>query len=120
MFDLPPSNAIAVGSSVTGDLNIVPTSLPGSGLAKAQGLYQFAFVFVFAAHVTPGLFTRSGLPPEVNGSRTLIALAPPPAAVLLSGETVNGVPVWAANVRRGGQPPITSSSQSDLFRYALP
>jgi len=84
-------------------------SVPGKGFAKAQGLYQLARVLVFAAQVTPGL-DASGVPPGAKGSRTAIALALPPAAVLMSGVTVNGVPDCAAKVRLLDQPPARRSA----------
>ena len=62
----------------------VPIRFPGSGFAKAHGLYQFAFVRVFGAHVTSGL-DGSGEPPALKGSRTRMARALPFAAVLLFG-----------------------------------
>src|SRR5579859_4048781 len=93
--------------------------LPGNGLAKAQGLYQFSLVLVFAAHVTPGL-VRSEVPPALKGSPIRIARAPPPAAVLISGLTVNGVPVCATKVRLVDHPPTARSVSRPLFKYALP
>ena len=42
------------------------------------------------------------------------------AAVLLFGETVNGVPVCAAKVRLDDQPPMVSSTRRDSCRNAFP
>src|ERR1700733_2761257 len=110
--------AVAV-SVMTEGYPLVPIRLPSSGLAKAHGLYQFAFVRVLAAHVTFGL-DGSGEPPAPNGSRTGIARAEPFAGVLLFGETVNGVPVCAAKVRLDDQPPTVSSTRRESWRNALP
>lgn len=46
----------------------------------------------------------SATPLGAKGSRVLIARALPSAAVLMSGDTENGVPVWAAKVRVVDQP----------------
>src|ERR1700745_262543 len=97
----------------------VPIKLPGSGLRKAQGLNQFALVLVFGAHVTSG-FDGSGVPPAPKGSRTRIAVALPLDAVLIFGETVNGVPVCAAKVKLDDQPPTVSSTSRELLRKVFP
>src|SRR5579862_2436275 len=95
--------------------------LPGNGLANEQGLYQLAFVFTLVGQdVRLGLLAVSGDPPDAKGSRTRIALALPPFAVLILGETVNGVPVCAAKVRLVDQPPTSSSVQPELFRNRRP
>jgi hypothetical protein len=81
-------------------LTVVPAAvlsgqikLPGNGLAKAQGLYQFAFVLVWVGQLIVG-FVLLGVPPGENGLRISIALALPPFAVLiLAGPIENGVPV---------------------------
>src|SRR3984885_11545570 len=110
--------AVAV-SVITEGYPLVPRKLPGSGLAKAHGLYQSPFVRVFGAPVTFGL-DGSGEPPAPNGSRTGIARAEPFAAALIFGETVKGVPVCAAKVRLDDQPPTVSSTRRESWRNALP
>src|SRR5580704_12091586 len=95
--------------------------LPGKGLANEQGLYQLAFVLTSVGQdVRLGLLTVSGVPPFAKGSRTRIARALPPLAVLMLGDTVNGVPVCAAKVRLVDQPPTSSSVQPELFRNRRP
>ena len=94
---------------------------PGSGLANAQGLYQFVlFLVLVGQEVNVGL-EGSGVPPGAKGSRVMIALAPPPAAVLTFGETEKGVPDCTANVRLVDHPPTSSSAHlGDWLAKALP
>ena len=136
MFDLPPSSARAVAVSTTGALyrTEVPSGLveptgwpalaitsPGSGLANAQGLYQFVLFLVLVGQEVKVGLEGSGVPPGAKGSRVMIALAPPPAAVLTFGETENGVPDCAANVRLVDHPPTISSAHlGDWFANARP
>lgn len=104
-LDRPPRYLMAVAMSVTG----VVIAVPGTGSAKAQGLYQLVLLRVLEAQVTVGL-EGSGDPPGEKGSRTGIALAVPPAGPLLLGVTVNGVPVWATKVKLVDQPPTARSA----------
>src|ERR1700744_1725550 len=93
--------------------------LPSNGLRNAHGSYQLALVLVLTAQLTPGL-KESRVPPPPSGSSVGIARALPLAAVLLLGETVNGVPLCAAKVRLDDQPPTVSSARREGFRNALP
>src|SRR5882762_4698941 len=114
---------MAVALSETGDGNryvlFAPGATPGgairlpaNGFANAHGLYQLSLVLVFVAQVIPGL-EGSGDPPGAKGSPIMIALAWPPAAVLMFGETVKGVPDCAAKVRLVDQPPTARSAHLD-------
>src|ERR1700721_1216555 len=112
---------MAVAASVMGDgYCAVPMRFPGSGLRKAQGLYQFVLFLTCVGHSVRLGLLGSGEPPGAKGSRTGIARAPPLAAVLMFGETENGVPVCAAQVKLVDQPPTVSSSHLEEFSNALP
>src|ERR1700722_13809053 len=88
----------------------VPMRLPSSGLRKAHGSYQLALVLVLTAQLTSGL-EGSGVPLPLNGWGVGLGASLPLASVLLLGETVNGVPLWAAKVRLDDQPPTVSSAR---------
>lgn len=96
MLARPPKYAIALLIPVICDPEPEREILvPGSGLAKAQGLNQCERLRVEAAQLTEG-FVESGVPPALNGLPTKNVLAPPPGpagAVAVLGVTLNGFPV---------------------------
>src|SRR5438045_2600445 len=88
---------------------------PGSGLAKAQGLYQLSLVRTCEGQeLAP---PAGAVPPALNGSPIRTARAEPPEAVEPIGlMPPNGSPPWPVKVALTCHPPTARSSRREVFR----
>jgi hypothetical protein len=109
-----PRYGITAAGAVSGEptgfdaVCVLGMLLPGCGLSKAQGLYQWVMFFVLVAQEVPGL-VLFGDPPALNGLLIRIArLVFAPFAPELFGPIEVGSPVCAANTRSPLQPPSAS------------